>query len=137
LLVPPGDALAMSVPVIWAAAELEKALLAKGAAFKRVSVANAPGDPRLIVALFSAPTMTAESFRLAPSTLAGRPAIGISAPDNRGFVYALLELAERVKFGADPAALAALEGKRPHNLRCRYSSPVIFTFSTPLWGAGF
>jgi hypothetical protein len=95
LLTPPGDAVAMSVPAQWAAGELEKALVAKGA---KVSRAAAPGA--LAVALKTDPALPAEGFRLAPDG----GAVTVSAADPRGMVYGLLELAERVKFGANPRA---------------------------------
>src|SRR5476651_1436902 len=95
LLTPPADRVAMSVPAKWAAGELEKALSAKGA---KVGRAGAPGA--LSVALKTDPSIAAEGFRLTPVA----DGIIVSAADARGFVYALLELAERVKFGADPGA---------------------------------
>jgi hypothetical protein len=40
-----------------------------------------------------------EAFHLVPGALDGTPALLVAAGDVRGFVYALLELAERVRFG--------------------------------------
>jgi hypothetical protein len=94
ILTTPGDRVALSAPAQWAAAELEKALKAKGAS---VSHATAP----LAITLKSDPALVAEAFRLAPAG----SGITVSASDQRGFVYALLELAERVKFGDPRAAL--------------------------------
>ncbi len=93
IVTPPGDGVAMSVPAQWAAGELEKALTAKGARVSR----TAGG---LAVSLKTDPALPAEGFRLAPAG----GGIAVSAADPRGFVYALLELAERVTFGADPRA---------------------------------
>jgi hypothetical protein len=45
----------------------------------------------------------AERIRLAPGRYASAPAILVSGSDARGYVYALLELAERVRFGSNPA----------------------------------
>ncbi len=44
----------------------------------------------------------AETFWLTPGRHAGVPATIVSGSDVRGYVYGLLELAERVRFGADP-----------------------------------
>src|SRR6185437_1635392 len=44
----------------------------------------------------------AESFRMAPRRVGRVPATLVSANDARGYVYAVLELAERVQFGGDP-----------------------------------
>jgi hypothetical protein len=49
-------------------------------------------------------TPGAESLRLVAGQLAQGPAILVSAGDPRGFIYGLLELAERVEFLSDPAA---------------------------------
>ena len=45
-----------------------------------------------------------ESLRLAPGKKAGVPAVLVSGSDERGFVYGLLELAERVRFSSDTNA---------------------------------
>ena len=110
LLISPNNMVAASPPVFWAGGELEKALVAKGAGFRRVTAIDAAERTETIVSLSAAPELVSESFRLVPSHLAGHSAIAISASDVRGFVYALLELAERVKFGHDPAAALALAG---------------------------
>ena len=93
ILTPPADQAAMSAPAQWAAGALEKALIAKGAKVSR----TAGG---LAIALKSDPALPAEGFRLSPAG----GGITVSAADPRGFVYALLELAERVTFGSDPRA---------------------------------
>ena len=97
ILTPPTDQAAMSVPAQWAAGELEKALTAKGA-----KVGRTPGG--LAITLKTDATLPAEGFRLASAG----GGIAVSAADPRGSVYALLELAERVKFGADPRAALAI-----------------------------
>ncbi len=43
------------------------------------------------------------SLRFAPGRWGNAAALLVSGSDERGFVYALLELAERVRFGTDPA----------------------------------
>jgi hypothetical protein len=51
-----------------------------------------------------------ESLRLTPGHLAGVPAILVSASGQRGFIYGLLELAERVQFHQDAVAALHLTG---------------------------
>jgi len=95
LLTPPGDGVALSVPAQWGLGELEKALTAKGAKVSRAAMSGA-----LVVTLKTDPALPAEGFRLAPAG----GGIMVSAADARGFVYGLLELAERVRFGTDARA---------------------------------
>ena len=105
IITAPGDRPALSPPAQWAAGELEKALITKGA-----KVGRTAGG--LSIALKTDPALPAEGFRLAPA--AG--GIAVSAADPRGFVYALLELAERVTFGTDPRAaltVARVENAAP------------------------
>ena len=120
LLVPAGDQIATSTPVTWAAGELEKALKGKGVSFRKISIPGATQRGELVIALIAEPAIAAEGFGLEPS--AGQPGLKVSAADTRGFVYALLELAERVKFGTDPAAalsVAGLDEERPATrIRC-------------------
>ncbi|HKF50464.1 MAG TPA: hypothetical protein VKB38_24080 [Terracidiphilus sp.] len=52
----------------------------------------------------------AESLRIAPGRADGVPGLLISAKDARGFVYALLEVAERVQFGDHPLRSLQLPG---------------------------
>ena len=107
IITPPADRAAMSVPAQWAAGELEKALVAKGATVRRAAV---PGntEPHGLIALKTDPAIAAEGFRFASGGFDGSVGIAVSAADPRGFVYALLELAERVKFGADTRAALAI-----------------------------
>jgi hypothetical protein len=101
------DPAADSAPLRWAAGKLKEALAAKGgglnivgdpqAATGTIIVAATPGSPSL--AGFAPPAAgwaSPECLRLAPGRLAGRPALLVSAQDARGFVYAMLELADRV-----------------------------------------
>src|SRR5689334_20939745 len=92
--VQPAQPLLNSPPVTWARGELEKALRAKGVTLRQIS---GPGeaDRGLVIDLVVAPAMAADSFRLAPLKPVG---VTVAAGDVRGFVYALLELSERVKF---------------------------------------
>jgi hypothetical protein len=60
-----------------------------------------------------------DSLRLVPGEIAGHPALLVSAPAPRGFVYGLHELAKRVEFGG-PVALsldAPVEETSPNRVR--------------------
>ena len=116
------DLVASSGAVQWAAGKLLKALAAKGATAAVVSSWSEAAAPKhntdgstffvLLAAAdsalahrFSRPMQamdSPESVVMTPGTVAGVPAIWIYAKDARGFVYGLLELAERVQFGSDP-----------------------------------
>ncbi|MCX6619865.1 MAG: hypothetical protein NTY38_02050, partial [Acidobacteria bacterium] len=94
------DSVAASRPVQWALGELRAALSAKGfglnpklPAVFTVTLASAPGPP--------------ESLTLTPSA----HALLATGADARGLMYAVLELADRVRHAADP--LAALRLPRP------------------------
>ncbi len=118
------DPIASSQPVRWAAEQLQKALAAKGAKCEIVQSPEQAGGAAFHVLVAgpgssltksfpqaAAELSTPESLRLTPGQWAGKPAILVSGSDQRGFVYALLELAERVRFNPDPAA--ALHLPRP------------------------
>ncbi len=112
------DPIASSGPVKWAVGQLQKALAEKGAASAVVSSTDhklTPGAPTFLVLLARPASPLAQGFpqslsamespesvRMAPGNLEGAPAVWVSAKDARGFVYGLLELAERVQFGNDP-----------------------------------
>jgi hypothetical protein len=116
ILVDAADPTAFSAPVLRAAAQVEKALAAKNIPSAIVhSPADASGAALCIVVaatssplargFASSPQLTAaESIRIAPGRLANLPAVLVSAIDKRGYVYGLLELAERVQFNTDPIA---------------------------------
>jgi hypothetical protein len=102
-------------PVMWASGKLQQALSVKGitAETSRTPTASssfvilvAPSSSKLAQSFTGAPQLRAESTALIPGNVSGSPAILVSATDQIGFVYGILELAERVQFEAD--ALAAL-----------------------------
>ncbi len=97
ILAGPDGRMPLPLPAQWAAGELEKALTAKG-----VRLGAVPGA--LPIVLVPESTLPAEAFRLSPAG----GGIRLGAADPRGFVYGLLELAERVTFGADPRAALRL-----------------------------
>jgi hypothetical protein len=129
----PRDRTASAGPARWAATELEHALTVRGVPVNRFeSVAQAPAGDLCIIA--SGPDTaigrdvlrragvrledTAEALALAPSKAAGKSMLLASGRDPRGLAYALLELADRVRHGADArAALTLLTpvAERPAN----------------------
>jgi len=105
-------------PVARALNQLRQALTEHGAVVETASSAPAGAGFALVLAApGSALTrgfpvggsgMAAEQFRIVPGKWSGMSALLISAGDIRGFVYGLLELAERVGF----SGLAALQLKQ-------------------------
>lgn len=87
----------------WAAEELQRAITQKGSDGASVSSASeAPGAKLFIVIKQDLPPQSREALSLSPGKLAGRPAILVSGSDARGLVYAILELADRVRFSTGP-----------------------------------
>src|SRR5450432_4274724 len=116
IVIDPADPVTSAAPAQWAAGELQQALAAAGVAVSRhdhVSQAGAgefcvvASGPRAGVAMPDAP----ECLALAPGKEAGRQLTLAYGSDVRGTVYALLELADRVRFGAEP--MAALQVTKP------------------------
>jgi hypothetical protein len=118
VIVDGNDPVASSDAVKSAAGRLKNALTSKGLLCDIVSSpGEAKGSTFLVVAAGAGsalarnfPQGTAalgnpESLRLTPGHLAGVPATLVSASGQRGFIYGLLELAERVQFREDAAAL--------------------------------
>src|SRR5581483_3763915 len=109
LISDPADALIASPAVQWAASELRSAIESKGLECAAVRSASEAGDFQLAVTIARERTpLAAEAFHLAPAALQGRPGLRVSASDARGYVYAITELADRVRHGADPIAALAL-----------------------------
>jgi len=116
IVVDPADPVARAAPVQWAARELQQALADAGVAVsrhERVAQAGAgefcvvASGPRAGVAMPEAP----ECLALAPGKEAGRQVVFACGSDARGAVYALLELADRVRFAPEP--MAALQLAKP------------------------
>jgi len=126
-----GDPVAGSPQAQWAAEQLRAAIAAKGRLCRVAAssehlrgvafyvVAAGPGSAIAKgFARANASFTSAESFRLAPGRYAGVPAVLVCGSDARGYVYGLLELAERVRFGTNPALalhLANALEERPAN----------------------
>ncbi|MFZ0305119.1 MAG: hypothetical protein WAL75_20680 [Terracidiphilus sp.] len=122
LILDPENAAASSAQAKRAAGQLCRTLAAKGIVCEiAFSAETASGAAFCIVVTgegsrFSsgfprADALTAaESLRLSPGQVGQTPATLVAAKDTRGFVYGLLELAERVEFGTDPIAALHLTG---------------------------
>src|SRR5579871_5569920 len=114
LVVDPEDAAAASAPAMRAMAHLSDALGAKGVKPEIVRSAEAAEGAGhcVVVANANSPlargfprgatSSSPESFEMTPGRIGGAPAVLVSARDPRGLVYALLESAERVRYGGDP-----------------------------------
>ncbi len=99
----PSDPIASAAPVRWASTQLQKALESKRVPCRIVhSAAEASGATLRIVPQHNSKLGSKESFTLTSSRLGARPALTVSASGIRGCVYGLLELADRVEFGANP-----------------------------------
>jgi hypothetical protein len=128
-----SDPMVSRVPVRWAAEKLQRALAASGAVAEIVDSPSHAGHGSFLVMVAressamaqalpraGTPLIAAESLRLTPARVAGNAATWVGAIDERGFVYGLLELAERVQFGGGVAALhltAAVEEKPANAIR--------------------
>jgi hypothetical protein len=123
VIVDATDPIASSDPVKWAVERLRNELLKRGVPCEIVrSPEQLKGSTFCVVVASSGSSMvrgfpqagaalgSPESLRLAPGHLAESPAIWVSATGQRGFIYGLLELAERVQFSPDPASALHLSG---------------------------
>lgn len=124
LITDAGDAVATSKPASWAAGELEQALTSMGITVKRYSkIADAATSDLVIVAagpaatrsLFSGTGITIpavpEALGLVPIKQDGKSILVASGQDERGLIYALLELADRVRNSSSP--MTALQVSQP------------------------
>ena len=109
LIADPADSLIAKPPVQWAIGELRQAVEAKGTVCAVAANAAGAGEFNFGIAIAAAtPALPDEGFRLAPQTISGKPGLRVSASDPLGAVYALTELADRVRHGADPVAALTL-----------------------------
>ncbi len=135
ILTDADNTIASAAPVNRAAEQLRKALVAKGVKCEIIQSADqVKGSSLCVVAAAAGSKLAAgfpkagaelkgaESLRMAPGKVGDTPAILISGIDHRGYIYGLLELAERVQFGADPSAALhlaeAVEEKPANEIRC-------------------
>ncbi len=121
LIVDPSDPAASSPQAKWAASELRQAVTARGATLEIVNSTEAGASDalKIVVAGTGSPMARGfleagaaapvrEAFLLMPGKMSGKAAMLVSASDPTGYVYGLLELTDRVRFGADPMAALAL-----------------------------
>jgi hypothetical protein len=108
------DEAAGAAPVRWAAEQLRSAIAVKGAPCRvaeSLDQVRGSGLYIFVNAVAVTPGKTAqktnakpaglEHFQIVPGRMGATPVILVLGSDVRAYVYALLELAERVKFGAD------------------------------------
>jgi hypothetical protein len=115
ILMDSSDPTASGAPVQRAAGQLRSALVAKGIACEIVPSADqAAGSTMCIVAAGASSSLVRnlsanaepngiDSFRMSPGNLSSVPAIFISSNNSLGYIYGLLELAERARFAENPA----------------------------------
>jgi hypothetical protein len=119
LIIDPRDPVAASAPAGWAAEELRQVLVARQiavemagsldqarAAATRIRIAGiaSPAAQDLLRRANMTITAASESLALVPSTDADGPTLLAAGNDARGLTYAVTELADRVRHGADPVA---------------------------------
>ena len=123
ILVDTNDPIASSPPVHRAAEQLQKALAAKGLTCEMAQSAEKANKSTFYIVVAAGSSGLAkgfpeakedltspESLRLTPGRLAEAPAILVSAIDQRGYIYGLLELAERAQFGSEAASELHIAG---------------------------
>jgi len=109
LFADPGNKLTSTQPVQWAIGELRQAIEAKGATCLTAATPSEAGDFSLgIIITSETPALPSEGFRLATQTISTKPGLRASASDTRGCVYALTELADRVRHGDNVVAALTL-----------------------------
>jgi len=126
ILLDPDDKVASSPPSRWAVNELQAALQARGMTARifpnlesvpasELCIVAASGGNRIAKQILESHSLlipdSAESLVLVKSNLAGRNVLLACGSDVRGLVYAVLELADRVRHADEP--LAALEIAQP------------------------
>lgn len=116
IVVDAEDRLAAAAPVRWAVKRIEEAFAGRNVPvriYDRLSQAPA-ADACVVVAgkaeLAKLPAAP-EAMALVPAKISGRAVLLASGTDVRGTVYAALEVADRVRYAADPAA--ALNPQKP------------------------
>ncbi len=135
ILIDAGDPIASGEPVKRAAERLRKALSDKGVNCVVVqSTEEAKGSSSCVVVASAGSVFSrgfpqaktemaaAESVRLAPGHLEGIAATLVSGVNQLGLIYGLLELTERVQFGAEPGAglhvTDVIEERPANEVRC-------------------
>ena len=109
IITDPEDPLTSSGPAVWACRKLEDAFSAEGISSQKALpsdfvVVIASPESRLSRNFADVPDLEAEGTALIPGRMSGIAAILISAIDVQGFVYGILEVADRVRHADDPFA---------------------------------
>jgi hypothetical protein len=132
IVVDPQDRIASAAAPSWAVRTLEEAFAARGATAKtypRIDEAPA-GDRHIIVAgtgndaakqILTAARVSMpqdpESFSLVAGNAGGRNALVAAGADERALVYAVLELADRVKYGSSLEMKSPIQEKPANAIR--------------------
>jgi hypothetical protein len=134
IVMDPADTVLASAPPQWAVRELEKVLVERGIAVRRCERLNqAPSGDLCVVAGGSEENScrqflkgsgvyvpaVAEALGLVAARISGRQVLMACGFDARGLVYALLELADRIRHAADPFAALSIPKpivERPANV---------------------
>jgi hypothetical protein len=126
IILEPDDHVAAQAPPRWASAELERSLAAHGIAVARcerlaqaakgsvcivAAGARSPMARQVLKAAQTAVPDVPEALGLVAGKADGRAVLLACGHDERGLVYALLELADRVQYATDP--LDALKVPKP------------------------
>jgi hypothetical protein len=121
-----NDPICAATPALWALQELDRALTQHDIAVQRyASLEQAPSSGLCIVAAGSSSAVATPVLRKASASVSdkpeslglvsfaykGKPALLACGSDARGLMYALLELADRVRYSENP--LQALKVPRP------------------------
>jgi len=133
LILDPADPIAAGTPVTLALSELRETLAARNVGVAvRAAIAQAPAQDIVIVVGGANATLArnilergnvriagaTEALALMPATVEGRAILLASGADPRGLTYAVTELADRVRHGADAVAALAVSApivERPAN----------------------
>lgn len=134
ILIDGKDQVASSQPVKRAVEQLRKSLAAKGVNCEVVQSADALKGANSCIVVAGAGSehakgfpqpkakMATESVFLAPGHVQSTPAVLVSGTDALGYIYGLLELAERVEHGSTPDSALhvseAVEEKPANEIRC-------------------
>jgi hypothetical protein len=122
LVVDPKDTIIQTASVLWAIAELETALKAKNIAVQHcISIDKAnTGNLCVVVTESASPLLkkaavsiaaVPEAMALVPAMHGAKPILIAAGHDERGLIYALLELTDRVNYSTTP--LTALHIAKP------------------------
>lgn len=134
LIVDPDDSVAGSVPVQWALKLLQESLVSKGMKVQRSEKSDQTGgtDFKIFAGCTTSPAlrnilselganipMVPEALGLVPSKSGGKQGLVACGTDERGLVYALLELNDRIQYSSHPPDALILQKpviERPSNV---------------------